>query len=107
MTAITPEQFEFINDWEPAADSTRNLIRTAGWREVDELSNPPDGSTQIVEIAGTITNAAGGVVEFPWSALDADQAPGGYYYDIEMTDALSRVQTLTIGRYTFVQDISK
>lgn len=38
MTAITPEQFEFINDWEPAADATRNLIRTAGWREVDESS---------------------------------------------------------------------
>jgi hypothetical protein len=33
MEAITPEQFEFINDWEPADDATRKLIRSAGWAE--------------------------------------------------------------------------
>ena len=31
---ITPEQFEWLNDWVPANDATRNLIRTAGWREI-------------------------------------------------------------------------
>lgn len=35
MIAITPEQFEFINDWEPAADATRKLIRRGGWAEVN------------------------------------------------------------------------
>lgn len=35
ITAITPEQFEFTNGWSPADDTTRNLIRTAGWREFD------------------------------------------------------------------------
>lgn len=34
MIAITPEQFEFINDWEPVDDITRKLIRTGGWAEV-------------------------------------------------------------------------
>ena len=33
MEAITPEQFEFINGWKPLNDSTRKLIRTAGWTE--------------------------------------------------------------------------
>lgn len=33
MEAITPESFEFINGWLPADDSTRKLIRTAGWAE--------------------------------------------------------------------------
>jgi hypothetical protein len=33
MEAITPEQFEFINDWTPADNATRKLIRTAGWAE--------------------------------------------------------------------------
>jgi hypothetical protein len=33
MEAITPEQFEFINGWKPKDDTTRNLIRTAGWAE--------------------------------------------------------------------------
>lgn len=37
MIAITPEQFEFINDWEPKNDVTRKLIKTAGWREIDEF----------------------------------------------------------------------
>lgn len=33
MEAITPEQFEFINGWAPKDDTTRNLIRNAGWSE--------------------------------------------------------------------------
>lgn len=33
MEAITPEQFEFINGWLPKDDTTRQLIRTAGWAE--------------------------------------------------------------------------
>lgn len=35
MVAITPEQFEFVEGWKPAADATRKLIRTAGWREIN------------------------------------------------------------------------
>jgi len=35
MVSITPEQFEFIEDWVPANDTTRNLIRFAGWREIN------------------------------------------------------------------------
>jgi hypothetical protein len=35
MIAITPEQFEYIYDWEPADTLTRNLLRTGGWKEVD------------------------------------------------------------------------
>lgn len=35
MLSITNEQFEFINGWEPANDSTRKKIRTAGWAETD------------------------------------------------------------------------
>ncbi|MBT9137032.1 MAG: hypothetical protein DDT34_02118 [Firmicutes bacterium] len=33
MESITPEQFEFINGWKPANDTTRKAIRTAGWVE--------------------------------------------------------------------------
>jgi hypothetical protein len=34
LVAITPEQFEFVEDWEPDSDTTRKLIRTGGWREI-------------------------------------------------------------------------
>lgn len=33
MEAITAEQYEFINDWAPADDTTRSYIRTGGWAE--------------------------------------------------------------------------
>jgi hypothetical protein len=35
MEAITPEQFEFKDGWAPKDDTTRNLIRSAGWAEKD------------------------------------------------------------------------
>ena len=38
MVSITPEQFEFVEDWVPANDTTRNLIRSAGWREITAAS---------------------------------------------------------------------
>ena len=34
MLSITSTQFEFINGWKPKDDTTRNLIREAGWAEV-------------------------------------------------------------------------
>ncbi len=34
LVAITPEQFEWVDDWEPADDTTRQFIRNAGWAEV-------------------------------------------------------------------------
>ena len=33
LIAITPEQFEFRFGWTAADDSSRTLLRTAGWRE--------------------------------------------------------------------------
>lgn len=33
MIAITPEQFEFVDDWVPLDDSSRQFIRQAGWLE--------------------------------------------------------------------------
>lgn len=35
MLSITNEQFEFIDGWEPEDDTTRKMIRTAGWAETN------------------------------------------------------------------------
>ena len=35
MVGITPEQFEFVEGWVLVDDTTRNLIRAAGWREIN------------------------------------------------------------------------
>ena len=34
MASITPEQFEFVQGWKPKNDTTRNLLRSCGWREI-------------------------------------------------------------------------
>ena len=36
MVSITSEQFEFIENWVPANDTTRNLLRSCGWREITD-----------------------------------------------------------------------
>lgn len=74
---------------------------------VNTLEAPPNIGTQLFSLAGVITSASGGLVEFAPSALQADQTPGTYYYDIQMTDAGGRIQTLCVGTYTFTQDITK
>lgn len=50
LIAITPEQFEWRYGWSPADDSSRSLIRTAGWSEFGT-----DNSTQLREYIGTIS----------------------------------------------------
>jgi len=35
MVTITPEQFEFVKGWVPADETTRTLLRSCGWREID------------------------------------------------------------------------
>lgn len=57
MVAITPEQFEFIEDWEPANNTTRKLIRTAGWREIDELDVLKREEVGVITL-GTFEDAA-------------------------------------------------
>jgi hypothetical protein len=39
LVAITPEQFEFRYGWKMADDSSRDLLRTGGWREYANNNN--------------------------------------------------------------------
>lgn len=74
---------------------------------VDSRQQPTDESTQLFQLTGSILSASDGTVEFVPNSTQADQTPGKYYFDIEMTAANSRVQTLTVGTYIFKQDITK
>ena len=60
LTAITPEQFEFIEGWQPTstltgtigaeASNTRKLIRTGGWKEYDVDDNVTQEWTGIITL---------------------------------------------------------
>jgi hypothetical protein len=74
---------------------------------VSTIENPPDANSQLYQITGSITNTAGGVVEFVPSGANADQIPADYYYDIQMTDTAGRIKTIAKGKYSYTQDITK
>jgi hypothetical protein len=69
LVAITPEQFEWVADWEPADDATRRFIRTAGWTEV--------------QTGGAVKREYLGVVSL--GNIDAGDTP--YYFFSSQTSA--------------------
>lgn len=75
---------------------------------VNTVKDPQVGlGSELVQVVGSITDAAGGRVEFPWLPGDADQDPGTYWYDVEQVDAGGRVKTIAKNQYVIWQDISK
>lgn len=74
---------------------------------VSSIENPPDGTSELYNVAGVITSPASGQVEFVPTTLNSDQKPATYYYDIQMTDAAARIKTIAKGAYTYTQDITK
>ena len=74
--------------------------------EQDPDPGPPIGN-ELVTIAGTITDAPNGVVEFPWTPVQADQVPEDYFYDIQQVDTALKILTIAKNQYKFQQDITK
>ena len=59
------------------------------------------------QLTGTILDATAGRVEFAPSALQADQTPGTYYYDLQMVDGVGRKRTIALDKYVYTRDITK
>ena len=74
---------------------------------IDPDRFPTGSGNNLYQLTGVITDAANGLVEFAPSAVQADQTPGRYWYDVQMTDNTGRIRTIQSGRYTFTQDITK
>lgn len=92
--------------------SKGNVIDITGFSfrlTVNTLEDPNVATpgTILFTLTGVITDATRGEVEFAPTAMEADQTPAVYYYDVEMTDVASRIDTIAKGQYEFTQDISK
>lgn len=74
---------------------------------VDPSPEPTTSTNNLFQLTGTITNPTGGVVRFSMTALQADQAPNTYYYDLQMTDGAGKIRTISKGEFVFEQDITK
>lgn len=91
-------------------DSTGTVVNITGYSflmTVNSDKNPADATNEIYQLTGSITDAPNGVVEFEPSAVQADQPPGTLYYDIQMTDASSKISTIVKGKLKYLQDITK
>ena len=98
-----------------AAGTIENITGWTFRMSVDTLQAPPTPSvTNLYTVVGVIDDAAAGEYSFSPSAVEADQLPGHYWFDIEATDAGGKIKTVeldadkhTVGGYQYTQDISK
>ena len=70
--AITPEQFEFAYDWTPVDDTSRKLIRTAGWKEISTANVTQKefvGVISLGNIDGAQDGLGGGDQDIPYYAF--------------------------------------
>lgn len=74
---------------------------------VDPSEEPADNTNNLFQLTGTITDAPNGVVEFEMSAVQADQTPNTYYYDLQWTDGASKLRSIAKGEFEFKQDVTK
>lgn len=71
------------------------------------MADNTEPRTAVVEASATLTDAANGVVEYPWAVGDT-AAPGSFVAEFEVTFADARVQSFpTVGYIdvTIVEDL--
>jgi hypothetical protein len=97
-----PDQFTIKRD-----NAAVNIAGCSFKLTVNSEKDPTNSLSQLFSLTGSITSAPLGYVEFAPNATQADQLPGRYYYDVQMTDASGAIRTVSKGSYRFLQDITK
>ena len=91
------------------SDTTGEPVGITGYTfllTVDPTSAPTDNTANVFQLTGVIDSPASGTFHFTPTAGDVDLL-GPYYYDVQATDANSELETVSKGRITFSQDITK
>ena len=107
---ITRYRGDTIADRLLVQDANGVVVNITGYSfllTVSKDKEPASAANQLFQVAGVLTNALDGKVEFSPTAEQADQTPGKYYYDVQMTNADGKIQTILFGRYTIRQDVTK
>lgn len=74
---------------------------------VDPSDEPTDAVNNLFALTGTLTDPTNGVVQFELTALQADQTPSVYFFDLQQTDGTGKIRTIAKGEFEFKQDITK
>ena len=74
---------------------------------VDPSDVPIDALNNLFQLTGTLITPLSGIVQFEMSAVQADQTPSEYFYDLQQTDGTGKIRTITKGIFEFIQDVTK
>lgn len=110
MTTISRFRGDTVPDRVNVQDADGDPLDITGFTfelTVNENKEPTSTSGQLMQVAGVIISAMSGIVDFSPTADQANQTPGKYYYDIQMTTSGGKIQTIATGSYIFKQDITK
>lgn len=110
MTAITRKRGDTYAESIAVTDTAGVSINITDYTfklTVDPEKAPLTADNNLFSITGTILSPTAGTVEFAPSAPQADQVPGTYYYDIQLTDGTGRIRTIALDKWIVTQDISK
>lgn len=98
MVAITPEQFEFVEDWEPANDATRKLMRTGGWREISAADAVKREYAGIISL-GNIDSTSKTVGDKAYYAFASDTARTEFTYAGPVNEAVQTFGDASNGNF--------
>lgn len=87
---------------------TKQIVDLAGCMAVmtlDPNKAPVDASTNVYSLIGAV-DVNQGTLAFAPSPEEADRL-GSFYYDVQLVFANGRKRTVEVGRYRYVQDITK
>ena len=73
---------------------------------VDPSRTPVDDTNNLFQLTGAVVDGPTGKIEFAITALQADQTPGRYFYDVQL-DLGDGIRTVLNGTFRFQQDITK
>jgi hypothetical protein len=99
----TPDAIAILDD----ASAPLHLLSYSTKLTIHRRLEPSATDPPVVVSIGHPYDVAGGLVEFPFDEVQADQKPGVYYYDIQLMDGYGRIKTLIKDRYVFHQDVTK
>lgn len=74
---------------------------------VDSVQEPQNADTNMLQLVGNIVDADAAKVSFPVTSNQADQPPGRYWYEIQITDPSLRIRSLPTQPFIVVQDLTK
>ncbi len=83
------------------------FVMTVNTSKDPDPVGPPIIGLEQFSVVGVLDDPTNGKISFSPLTTETDILPAVYFYDIQQTDAASKIKTLVKGKLTIVQDISK